>query len=163
VLAYHFGISFSLDASVLPDTARLFGGSVAYGVIVVVSAGTLMLAISSLSRNSRYVGAMWMGIWIISNIAMDVLRETIGQRWCKLASFTQNLKRMCEALLDTDGAWGQIASLVKTARGRTAFENTMREIGSGYPWYWSAGVLLGLVGISLWILSSRVKSLDRLR
>ena len=32
-----------------------------------------------------------------------------------------------------------------------------------YPWIWSAGVLAGLLGLSLWILSTRVKSLDRLR
>ena len=35
--------------------------------------------------------------------------------------------------------------------------------GPVYPWYWSAGVLAGLFGISVWILSLRVKSLDRLR
>jgi hypothetical protein len=35
--------------------------------------------------------------------------------------------------------------------------------GPVYPWYWSAGVLLGLFGISAWILSHRVKTLDRLR
>ena len=32
-----------------------------------------------------------------------------------------------------------------------------------YPWTWSAGVLAGLLGLSLCILSTRVKSLDRLR
>ncbi len=32
-----------------------------------------------------------------------------------------------------------------------------------YPWIWSAGVLAGLLGLSLWTLSMRVKSLDRLR
>lgn len=33
----------------------------------------------------------------------------------------------------------------------------------GYPWQWSAYVLLGMVGLSLWVLTTRVKSLDRLR
>jgi len=32
-----------------------------------------------------------------------------------------------------------------------------------YPWTWSAAVLAGLWGLSLCILSLRVKSLDRLR
>jgi len=32
-----------------------------------------------------------------------------------------------------------------------------------YPWTWSAAVLAGLWGLSLCILSTRVKSLDRLR
>jgi hypothetical protein len=40
-------------------------------------------------------------------------------------------------------------------RGRPAEPNP--------PWYWSAGVLAGLFGLSLCILTTRVKSLDRLR
>jgi hypothetical protein len=32
-----------------------------------------------------------------------------------------------------------------------------------YPWWWSGAVLAGLMGISTWILSRRVKSLDRLK
>ncbi len=31
------------------------------------------------------------------------------------------------------------------------------------PWYWSAAVLAGIFGLSLCILTSRVKSLDRLK
>ncbi len=34
---------------------------------------------------------------------------------------------------------------------------------STFPWQWSAGVLGGLLVLSTWILSTRVKSLDRLR
>ena len=32
-----------------------------------------------------------------------------------------------------------------------------------FPWWWSAGVLAGLLGISTWTLTRRVKSLDRLK
>ena len=32
-----------------------------------------------------------------------------------------------------------------------------------YPWQWSAGVLAGLGVLSLWVLATRVRSLDRLR
>jgi hypothetical protein len=34
---------------------------------------------------------------------------------------------------------------------------------SVYPWQWSAYVLAGLLVLSTWTLSTRVKSLDRLR
>ena len=61
LLAFVLGFAFSLDPLVLRDTWRVLLGSLAFGAIVVVSAGRLMLAISSLSRNSRYVGAMWIG------------------------------------------------------------------------------------------------------
>jgi hypothetical protein len=36
-------------------------------------------------------------------------------------------------------------------------------LGPQYPWYWSAGVLVGLFGVSAGILSLSVRSLDRLR
>jgi len=33
--------------------------------------GALVLAISSLSRNSRLVGAAWIGLWVVSNVTSD--------------------------------------------------------------------------------------------
>jgi hypothetical protein len=35
--------------------------------------------------------------------------------------------------------------------------------GTDYPWQWSAEVLAGLAALSLWLLATRVRSLDRLR
>ena len=32
-----------------------------------------------------------------------------------------------------------------------------------YPWQWSAAVLAGLSAVSVWVLATRVRSLDRLR
>jgi hypothetical protein len=37
------------------------------------------------------------------------------------------------------------------------------EYALQYPWTWSAGVLAGLLGLSVWTLTFRVKSLDRLK
>ena len=37
-----------------------------YGLVIALSAGTLMLALSSLSRNSRYVALLWLGVWFVS-------------------------------------------------------------------------------------------------
>ncbi len=67
VLAYALGICFSLDLSVARDTWRLLPASVVYGLLIVVSAGTLMLAMSSMSRRSLYVGLAWIGMWLIGN------------------------------------------------------------------------------------------------
>ena len=109
----------------------------------------LMLALSSLSRNSRYVGAMWIGVWIVGNTLSLVLLAVLRGQWTSLASYTDNLLRIGAALLDTNSAWGRI--------GQPGWKDLQ------FPWYWSAGVLAGLFGLSLWILTSRVKSLDRLR
>ena len=101
LLAYVLGVAFSLDPTVFRDTWRLLAGSLAFGLIVVLSAGTLMLAISSLSRNSRFVGAMWMGLWVVSDVDRRCARADRSTRdWCPLVSYTTNLDRVRDALLD---------------------------------------------------------------
>jgi len=247
VLAYIVGICFSLDLSVVKDTYRVLLGSVAYGVIITLSVGMVMLALSTLSRRSVYVALMWFGIWWISSAVSGILtvfhiesqrmefvrqayqsadelrrlhdeeakatdpkaraerRKRIDQlqqemfakteaqseeawaktartNWRTLPSFTGNLDRLGHRLLDTDAAWVQIGRAVE--QGRQAINKPMRLFGRRgfampqepinerrfadqfvpqYPWWWSGAILAGLMGISAWILSHRVKSLDRLR
>jgi ABC-2 type transport system permease protein len=160
LLAYILGIGFSLDLGIIRDTARLLFASVAYGLLVVASAGTLMLAMSSLSRNSRYVAALWIGIWFVSNIVAGTMTGLVKRDWCPMVSYTENLLRICRNLLDTQSAWQPIAKFFPSAHRA---EMLAAFSGPAYPWYWSALVLAGLFGISLWILSLRVKSLDRLK
>ena len=77
VVAYALGACFSFDLSVVRDTWRLLPASIIYGLVIVVSVGTLMLALSSLSRRSLYVGLAWIGLWIISgavSLALDLIR-----------------------------------------------------------------------------------------
>jgi ABC-2 type transport system permease protein len=160
LLAYVLGVAFSLDISVVRDTFWLLLGSIGYGLVIVFSAGTLMLAISSLSRNSRYVGAFWGGMWIVTYMLAGILSDSIKTRWCPLLSYTNNLGRMRDLLLNTDSAWHQIGQLMDPRRREANLRGFM---GPTYPWYWSLAVLAGLFGISLWILTTRVKSLDRLK
>ena len=75
VLAYVLGLLFSLDFTIVRDTFRLLLSSVAYGAVVAVSAGVLVLALSSLSRNSRYVVLFWLGLWVIGSVLAAVLQE----------------------------------------------------------------------------------------
>src|SRR5262245_18898045 len=202
VLAYFLGVLFSLDLSVVKDTWRLLAASIAYGLIVVLSAGTLMLALSSLSRSSRYVGLFWVGIWIISDSVGGILgsfheqsarheamraemeqarpgpggkrdfhewmrirekanearAEAARNNWRPLFSYTENLGRMRAALFDAHGAFMQLGQV-----GGRSNRELADHLVAQFPWYWSAGVLAGLFGISLWILTTRVKSLDRLK
>jgi ABC-2 type transport system permease protein len=236
VAAYILGVCFSLNLSVIRDTWRLLPASVLYGAVIVVSAGTLMLALSSLSRRSLYVGIAWIGLWMISSTVSTVLygihRQTlhnatwheemarvnlpqstvphdpdeppsvrnrrgggasvevwqrVNQRveqamaetartdWRPLCSYKANLERIGAALLNTDAAWVEIGRAVEAPRammgpllghGKSPPVNNRvlaDRLVPQYPWIWSAGVLAGLFGLSIWILSTRVKSLDRLR
>jgi ABC-2 type transport system permease protein len=195
LLAYGLGIAFSLDPKVLGDTWRVLLAGLAYGLIVVFSAGTLMLAFSSLSRNSRYVGALWIGVWVLSDVAAFRLDLAIHQDWCPLVSYTTNLSRLRDALLDSQDQRRKLTALFErgSEQARNAavrsgpfirFGRRGRDFpapppppppppppegGAGkpapgtYPWQWSAAVLAGLGACSLWLLSTRVRSLDRLR
>jgi ABC-2 type transport system permease protein len=269
--AYLLGVCFSLDLTVVRDTWRLLPASILYGLLIVVSAGTLMLALSSMSRRSLYVGLTWVGLFLVGWTVAGVL-STIHQRdvrlsmmqkqaelsrarvndgrpgkvqgrpdppqrsnenenefdqaaedenarkaplpqsrpdprasmqarqppwmqiqeqvereerktgktdWRPLFSYTANLDRLGAAILGTDAAWVQIGRAVEQRRSRIvamsapwmnsnnlqpADERGLAEARvPQYPWTWSAAVLAGLWGLSLCILSTRVKSLDRLR
>jgi ABC-2 type transport system permease protein len=160
LLAYGLGVVFSLDIQVLRDTAWLLAGCVAYGLVVVLSAGTLILAISSLSRNSRMVGGIWVGVWWIGNLAAAALTRVVKVEWGPIVSYVNNLRRLRDVLLDTEAATKPIMQLVGAVRPRRMAADAAF---SQYPWHWSAIVLLVLFGISLCILSLRVRSLDRLR
>jgi ABC-2 type transport system permease protein len=193
--AWLLGVAFSFDANVVQDTGRILLASIGYGLVVCVSAGTLMLAISSLSRNSRAVGALWVGLWIIGPVVGQILAESVRQDWCPLVSYQTNLLRIREAMLDTPSARSKFldlldvgrtemrkaqmfAGLMKGGRGGRRFPPNPtfapppappplpgydEDGNSKFPWQWSAYVLGGLLVLSTWILSTRVKSLDRLR
>ncbi len=179
VAAYVLGVCFSLDLGVIRDTWRLLPASILYGLVIVVSAGTLMLALSCLSRRSLYVGMAWVGLWVVSSavagvlggIQRDALFHSIWQEetarennkssshdqstdpdnaasnmrrgpysasgqtwrrvqervelavaeaapsnWRPLCSYTANLQRLGEALLNTDAAWVEIGRAIEAPR-----------------------------------------------
>jgi ABC-2 type transport system permease protein len=76
LIAYVLGLLFSLDWTILRDTLPLLVSSLLYGVIISVSAGLLMLALSSLSRSSRYVALFWLGIWFVGGVTSTILQAS---------------------------------------------------------------------------------------
>jgi ABC-2 type transport system permease protein len=74
-LAYVMGLLFSLDITILWDTLPLLLACLAYGVVIILSAGGLMLGFSALTRNSRYVALFWVGLWFISGIVATILNS----------------------------------------------------------------------------------------
>ena len=200
VIAYILGMLFSLDITILRDTFPVLLGTIAYGLLIVVSAGTLILALSSLSRNSRYISLLWAAIWFVTGVMSTILvgveqreqrnraaamsfgyqfqgtnREELQRTldhldeqmveqqksdWRPMVSYTENLRRVGRQLLGTEATWETIRQLQPPER-RTLFR--MQFMNPEYPWYWSAGVLAVLFGLSACILNFRVRSLDRLK
>ena len=185
VAAYALGMVFSLDFSVFRDTYRILLASVLYGLVIAFSAGLLILALSSLSRSSRYVALFWIGMWFVTSSVATVLSainmeqqfhdrqraaragealpdETAKDQrdWRPLVSYTANLRRIGEQLMGTDAAWTKV---MQVSPERHREESLRILLGPRSPWYWAAGVLLALAGLSICILNLRIKSLDRLK
>lgn len=132
LLAYLVGVAFSLDISVVRDTWRVLLGSLAFGLILTVVCGLIMLAFSALSRNSRYVAMLWVGLWLVSEMVGGVLSNTINRDqaekpWAAV-SLVGNLKRVREALLDTETARDQIMDATFGA-----LDAARQQIGGGGP------------------------------
>jgi len=249
VLAWLLGICFSLDFTAVADTFRLLAGMIAYGIIVTLSAGLLMLALSSLSRNSRYIAIFWACVWFltlgVSHLLQELNRHQLNAQYVRplrmqffqkqndlrnleqqrfnqpfnpgqprpedqkreqrieqlradfaqlqneinngqamvdearsqdlwqLLDYTGNLQRLGYALIGSREAWEKVDEMMNVtafpgqgfnAPGPMPFlQNLAKTMVPSYPWYWSALVLLGIAGVSVWILNTRVKSMDRLR
>jgi ABC-2 type transport system permease protein len=80
LIAYVLGLLFSLDITIVRDTWPLLLACLAYGAVIVVSAGTLILALSSLSRNSRYIALFWVALWFVTAIVANILNEVNSQQ-----------------------------------------------------------------------------------
>jgi ABC-2 type transport system permease protein len=185
IAAYLLGMLFSLDITILRDTFRILLASIGYGLIISLSAGLLILALSSLSRNSRYVAMLWIGMWFVTSSVAGVL-EAVNQEqrfhdarraaaagdvptseqaaaerdWRPLLSYTNNLRRIGQQMLGTDAAWEKIIKLQPESRRA---QDLLVVRGPQCPWYWSAAVLAALVVLSACILNFRIKALDRLK
>jgi ABC-2 type transport system permease protein len=189
IVAYVLGILFSLDITILRDTYRILLASVCYGLVIALSAGTLILALSSLTRNSRYVALMWIGVWFVSGTVAGILAtvEQVQQAhqahvadrdrqnidlvteeldaaktdWRPLVSYTENLSRIGKELLGTNACWERLTQPLPAKQRALRLYSWTRD--SLYPWYWSAAVLAVLLGLSACILNFSIKSLDRLK
>ena len=114
--AWLVGVGFSLDPSVIGDTWRIPLASVGYGLFVSVTGGLVMLAFSSLSKNSRYVALMWLGLWLAGAVLSESLTETLTpgearEPWRSVSIFA-DYWRVQEAMLGTEAARDQIGRAV---------------------------------------------------
>lgn len=75
------------------DNLYLFPAITLFAVLECLTFALAMLALSSLSRSSRYVGVLYAGLLFFTKAMADVLRGVLGQRglaWLSLTdSFTQ--------------------------------------------------------------------------
>lgn len=89
LIAYLLGLLFSRDLTIIPDTLPLLLAAVGYGAVMTLSAGTLILALSSLTRNSRYIALFWLAIWFVTSLVAMVL-DTVNREHRRFEAFRRN-------------------------------------------------------------------------
>ena len=122
LIAYGLGLLVSRDLTLLKDTFPLLLGSLGYGAVIVVSAGTLMLALSSLSRLSRYVVLCWVALLAVGGILGIVLNAVDeGQR------NTRAYRRQAAAAVPPPRPGGGPVNWEKQRAQQRAWEESMKK------------------------------------
>ena len=182
IVAYVLGLLFSLDVTILRDTFRILlasdrlrpgdlalGGTADPRALVAVAELAVRRAVLArhLDRHERRVGRP--ADRVRSRTAMhrrrqaprrpvdveqpvDEIDRPPSATGGRCVSYTANLSRDRAASARRPTRPGKSCSQAAAARSRArGFCSSVR--GPQYPWYWSAAVLVGLLGLSVCILN----------
>ena len=128
-------VMFSGDFRFFLDNIFLFPAITLSAFIQTITAAATMLALSSLSKSSRYVGVLYAGVIFFTQAMYGVLYEVTRDTSWAWVSFSANMS--------------QINAFV--FRMRPAYET---------PWPVSLAVLLGAIAVSAVILERRVRGVE---
>jgi ABC-2 type transport system permease protein len=128
-------VVFAGNFTFLRANAYLFPAITVFALVEVVVVSTSMLALSSLSTNSRFVGILYTALIFFSNALYGVLRAVTGSTMVSWISFGNNL--------------AQIGDLI--------FRVPLRY---QTPWPIALVMIVVLVGVSAVILERRVRGVE---
>jgi ABC-2 type transport system permease protein len=128
-------VVFTGSFAFLRSNAYLFPAITVFALIEVVMVSTSMLALSSLSTNSRFVGILYTALIFFSNALSGVMRAVTGSSMVSWISFNSNLK--------------QIGDLI--------FRVPLRY---QTPWPISLLMIVALVAVSAFVLERRVRGVE---
>jgi ABC-2 type transport system permease protein len=128
-------VMFSGDVTFFVDNIFLFPAITLSAFIQALTAATTMLALSSLSKSSRYVGVLYAGVIFFTQAMYGVLYEVTRDTSWAWISFSANMSQI------------------------NAFVFRMRP-AYATPWPVSFAVLLGAIIVSAVILERRVRGVE---
>lgn len=91
-------IAFAGNFTFLRSNLFLFPAITLYSLIEAVLGGMSMLALSSLSNSSRYVGMLYAALIFFSQALFVVLRSATGAAWWSWISMINNLNEIGDAI-----------------------------------------------------------------
>ena len=133
------------------ETFRLAAQLMASSALICVVASSVILALSSLVSDSRYVTVAWLAICLLPTAAQRILRRRLPSD--TLQGWLGSISPRDDLVMLTDRMIGFRASLEQSGLARQAFERALGpEISNWHAW----AVLGGLTALSLWIAWRRV-------
>ena len=79
LLLYALSAVFSPSLAVLGDTATIVPKIVAASLFMTVPMTAIGLTLSSFSKDERYAAFGWIALWIIGEVAYNIVRESGGE------------------------------------------------------------------------------------
>lgn len=128
-------VLFAGNFTFLIANAYLFPAITVYALVEVVMVSMCMLALSSLSTNSRFVGILYTALIFFSDALYGVMRAVTGGTKVSWMAFGNNLAQLGDLIF----------------RVPLRFET---------PWPVSLAVVIGLVAVSALILERRVRGVE---
>ena len=128
-------VVFAGNFTFLRNNAYLFPAITVFALVEVVMVSTSMLALSSLSTNSRFVGILYTALIFFSNALYGVMRVVTGSSMVSWISFGNNLS--------------QVGDLI--------FRVPLRY---QTPWPIALVMIVALIGVSALVLERRVRGVE---
>ena len=135
VLLILLQIAFSGSFTFITHNASVIPSVILGSLVQVIVASTTMLALSSLSKSSRFAALMYTGAIFFTDALAGVLRAVTGSTRMSWISISADMNQVTDAIF----------------RQAPKFET---------PWIVSLFVLLGLVAVSISVLERRVRGVE---
>lgn len=124
----------SQDLTFLQEEYWIIGAIIVFSLILIIPTGLLILTLSSITKNNRYTAISFIAILMGTPIFSGLITAILKFRWGILISYWSNLEIL----------------------GRKLF----RLQGSPSYWYWSTIIVIGIIGLCIWIIQRKVKGVE---
>ena len=135
VLLYVLAILFQANLGYFRDNPWVIGSIVGYALAIIFTYALVMLALSSMSKSSRFAGINFAAVFFFSQILYGILSQILRSTWVAWVSLGNNLTQVGDFLFRNNAHY----------RCPT----------------WLSAVVLGALMIgSAWIIHNRVKAVE---
>ena len=128
-------VLFPGELTFLRENLYLVPAIAVFALVQSLTASATMLALSSLSKSSRFVGILYAVVIFLSQAIYGVLRAVTGETRVAWVSFSANLTQVGSAIFRVPAEYAS-------------------------PWQVSLGIIIGLIAVSAIVLERRVRGVE---